>query len=337
MVRPVTTDAAILNALRHASGQGVSGAALSAELGISRAAIWARIEELRRLGYEIEASPHTGYRLLRVPDVIHGEDLQTRLHQPRIIGRDVRVFRETTSTNDVVERLARDGVPEGVVVFAESQTRGRGRMNRRWESSPGNGLWFSTLLRPRVQPVGATRITIAAATSLVRAIRHCTQIESEIKWPNDVLIRGRKVAGILIELAAELDTIRHVVLGVGVNVNQRAEEFPPELRSIATSLAREAGGAVDRAVLAARILEELEADYARVCRGRFEELAAEWERHCTTLGRAVKIQVGGRIIQGRAEALDPEGALLVRTQHGNLERVLGGDVTVVKGPGDGRS
>ncbi|HAM70255.1 MAG TPA: biotin--[acetyl-CoA-carboxylase] ligase [Verrucomicrobiales bacterium] len=326
----VTTDAAILNALRQFPGAGVSGAALSAQLGISRAAIWARIEELRRLGYEIDASPHSGYRLIAVPDALHGDDLLTRLRQPRVVGREIHVFRETTSTNDVVERMARDGLAEGVVVFAESQTRGRGRLSRRWVSSAGKGLWLSVLLRPRLQPLGATRITIAAATSLVRAVRRVVGLETEIKWPNDVLVRGRKIAGILTELAAEVDSIKHLVLGMGVNANQSASDFPAELKGLATSLRLEAGAAVDRPALAAAILEELELDYSRICDGRFDEVAAEWEQGCSTLGRPVRIQVGDRIVQGRAEALDPEGALLVRTHHGNLERVLGGDVTVLK-------
>lgn len=326
----MTTDAAILSALRQAQTEGVSGAALSSQLGISRAAIWARIEELRQLGYEIEASPHSGYRLTKVPDVLHGDDLVTRLEHPRVIGRDIRVFKETTSTNDVAEKLARDGVAEGVTVFAESQTKGRGRLSRRWESSIGKGLWFSVLLRPKMQPQAATRITIVAAVSLLRAIRARTGLEPEIKWPNDLQIQGRKVAGILTELSAEVDSVKHLILGVGVNVNQTGSDFPASLESIATSLRRESGQFVERAPLAARILEELEMDYRRITSGRFEDVANEWERHCSTIGKSVRIQVGDRVVQGRAEALDGEGALLLRTHHGNLERILGGDVTVLK-------
>lgn len=326
----MTTDAAILLALRENQNQGISGAALSAQLGISRAAIWARVEELRKLGYEIEASPHQGYRLLKAPDVLHRDDLLTRLRQPRVIGRDIRVFKETTSTNDVVEKLARDGVAEGVVVFAESQTKGRGRLSRRWESSIGQGLWFSLLLRPRMEPQAATRITIAAAVSLVRALHSATGLEVTIKWPNDVQVNGRKVAGILTELSAEMDSVRYLVLGVGLNVNQSEGDFPPSLKPIATSIYRETGSFCERAPLAARILEELEADYQRITTGRFEAVADEWERHCNTLGKSVRIQVGDRQIQGQAESLDGEGALLLRTSYGNLERIIGGDVTVIK-------
>src|ERR1700756_5681795 len=156
----MTIDTKILSALRAAGLDGVAGTELSNELGISRAAIWARIEELRSLGYEIEASPHHGYRLLSAPDLLHADDLLSSLGKTKVIGRDIRVFQETTSTNDVVEKLARDGVKEGVVVFAESQTKGRGRLGRKWASPARKGLWFSILLRPDLTPQEATQITV---------------------------------------------------------------------------------------------------------------------------------------------------------------------------------
>src|SRR3989440_5137851 len=161
-------DAQILTALRAAPDAGVSGADLSQKLGVSRTAIWARIEELRSLGYDIPASPHLGYRLLSVPDVLHADDLISRLGKTKVIGRDIQVFQETNSTNDVIEKLARDGVKEGVVVFAESQTRGRGRLGRKWVSPAGKGLWFSLLLRPDLRPLEATRLTVASATAVRR-------------------------------------------------------------------------------------------------------------------------------------------------------------------------
>ena len=326
----MSLDAKILTALRSAKVGGVSGAELSQKLGVSRAAIWARIEELRSLGYDIEASPHLGYRLLSVPDVLHADDLLSRLTANEVIGRDIHVFAETTSTNDVVERLARDGAKEGVVVFAESQTKGRGRLGRKWISPPGKGLWFSVLLRPDLRPQATTQLTVATATALARAIRSQTGLMPEIKWPNDILLKGKKTAGILTELSAEIDHVKYVILGIGVDVNLSANEFPPELRRIATSLRIESGSLVNRADLAAAILRELDADYARICAGQFETVADEWEERCTTIGHNVAISVGDRTIQGRAESLDEDGALLLRTQHGRLERIIGGDVTVEK-------
>src|SRR5688572_12658848 len=162
----MTIDAQILSALRSAAGTGISGAALSQKLEISRTAVWARIQELRSLGYDISASPHLGYRLVGVPDLLHGDDILALLGPTRVVGRDIQVFQETTSTNDVIERLARDRVKEGVVIMAESQTRGRGRLGRSWLSPRGKGLWFSLLLRPKIPPQAVTRLTIAAATAL---------------------------------------------------------------------------------------------------------------------------------------------------------------------------
>lgn len=325
----MTTDAKILSALR-ANPDGVSGAQLAEQLGISRAAIWARIEELRQVGYDIAASPHFGYRLVSSPDALHADDLLARLGITQVIGRDIQVFEQTTSTNDVIEKLARDGVKEGVVVFAESQTKGRGRLGRKWISPERKGLWFSILLRPDLRPQEATQLTVASATALRRALQTVTGLAVEIKWPNDLLIGGKKVVGILTEMSAEVDRVRHIILGIGVDVNQDAAEFPVELRKIATSLKIEAGEAICRAELAVAILRELDRDYARICGGKFSDVADEWEAACATIGRNVSVQTGVQKVRGRAESLDDDGALLIRTEHGHLERIIGGDVTLEK-------
>lgn len=327
----MTTDAQILAALRNAGdGGSVSGADLSNRIGVSRAAIWARIEELRELGYDIEAGPHFGYRLRNSPDVLHADDLLARLGRTQMVGRDIQVFEETTSTNDVIEKLARDGVSEGAVVFAESQTRGRGRLGRKWISPARKGLWFSILLRPTIRLAEATRPTVGAAVALVRAIQAETGIKAGIKWPNDILIRDRKVAGILTELNAEPDRVKYMILGIGIDVNLTAADFPAELRKTATSLRIEAGKAVSRSELAAAILCQLDDIYAQIRAGHFAEVADEWEAHCTTIGRAVTIHIGDRRVHGHAESLDGDGALLLRTEHGHLERITGGDVTLEK-------
>ena len=321
-------DAEILNALRAAGDGAVSGAELSQNLGVSRAAVWARVEDLRALGYDIEASPHRGYRLISSPDLLHADDLISRLGPTKVIGRDIRVFEETTSTNDVIERLARDGVKEGVVVFAECQTGGRGRLGRKWLSPARKGLWFSILLRPELRPQEATRLTIASATALRRAIEAHTGLKAEVKWPNDILVRGGKVAGILTELSAELDQVKYVILGIGVDVNLNPGDFPSELRKTVTSLKAELRKPVSRPALAVAILRELDHDYARIASGQFTAVADEWERHCATIGHDVVIRAGDRQLRGRAESLGEEGALLLRTDHGHLERIIGGDVTL---------
>ncbi len=326
----MSADGRILSAMRIAGEVGVSGAEIARQLGVSRAAVWARIEELRKLGYEIGASPHHGYVLKATPDLLHADDLLSRMGKVRAIGRDIRVFGETNSTNDIVEKLARDGVAEGIAVFAETQTKGRGRLGRRWVSPQGCGLWFSVLLRPNLRPQAATQLTVISAVAVARAIERQTGLKPEIKWPNDIVFGTRKCAGILIELSAELDHIRHVVLGIGIDVNVAMDDLPPEVRPIATSLQVEAGRKIDRAELAAAVLRELDAAYHRLNTGDFHEIGDEWMRRCSTLGKRVQIRTGDRVSAGTAEALDEEGALLVRTDHGRVERIMGGDVTLEK-------
>jgi BirA family biotin operon repressor/biotin-[acetyl-CoA-carboxylase] ligase len=326
----MTLDQSILSALRTAGAGSTSGADLATNLGVTRAAIWSHVKELRSLGYEIEASPHDGYRLIGVPDLLHADDLLSRIAPGQIIGRDIRVFEKTTSTNDVVEKLAQDGVKEGVVVFAESQTKGRGRLGRAWMSPVRKGLWFSVLLRPKINTQSVTQLTVAAATAMSRAIKSHTGLPVEIKWPNDLLLHGLKFGGILTELNAEPDSVRYVVLGIGLDVNISASEFPESLRKIATSLKAQLGRSVHRPDLAEKLLSELDRDYQRICAGNFEDIADEWERQCTTIGRNVTVSIGPSQIRGRAESLDPAGALLVRTEHGRLERIIGGDVQIEK-------
>jgi|ERR1051326_4343037 BirA family biotin operon repressor/biotin-[acetyl-CoA-carboxylase] ligase len=326
----MTVDSHILSALRAANEHGISGTELSHQLGLTRAAVWSKVKELRSLGYDIEASPHRGYRLLAAPDLLHADDLMSRLGKTKVIGRDIQVFENTTSTNDVVDKLARDGVKEGVVVFAESQSKGRGRLGRRWASPPKKGLWFSLLLRPELSPNETTRLTVASATALRRAIETVTKIVPEIKWPNDLLIGGKKVAGILTELHAELDRVKYVILGIGINVNLNAGDLPLELRKTATSLKIELGQALSRPELAVACLRELDHDYDRVGAKKFGQLADEWEAHCTSIGQQVTIRTPQRHIRGRAEALDDDGALLLRTEHGHLERIFAGDVAIEK-------
>jgi len=326
----MSSDAQILQTLRTAGSNGVSGAELSQKLGISRAAVWARIEDLRKLGYEIEASPHAGYRLLSAPDTLHADDLSWRLSKGRKIGRDIRVFEQTSSTNDAIEKLARDGVKEGAVVFAEAQTRGRGRLGRKWISPARKGLWFSVLLRPELPPHAATQLTVASAIAVRNAIEEQTGLKTEIKWPNDILVSGKKVAGILTELSAELDRIKYVLVGIGVDVNLSATDFPAELRTQASSLKIELGKPVARTELAAAILRELDREYCRVLAGDFAAVASDWEQHCATLGQRLVIHLGDRRVCGRAESLGEDGALLLRTEHGHLERIVGGDVMLEK-------
>jgi BirA family biotin operon repressor/biotin-[acetyl-CoA-carboxylase] ligase len=328
--KQIPIDTKILKTLRSAGAGFVSGADIANTCGISRAAIWLRIESLRQIGFEIEAVPHLGYKLVSTPDLLIADDIASLLNEDVIIGRDIQVYTSTSSTNDIVLKLATSNVAEGSVVFAEYQTNGRGRLGRSWISPAKKGLWFSVLLRPNLSPQLSSRIIIMASTSLVKAINQVTGIQASIKWPNDILINGKKTAGILTEIGTELDKINYIVLGIGINVNLSKGDLPQTLSKTATSLMIESGSKVHRPTLAAAVINQLDSDYKTLSKGNFTIIAEEWERFCETIGKNVTIHVGDRIIKGRAEAVDTDGSLMVRTQHGRLERVIGGDVTLEK-------
>ena len=271
--------------------------------------------------------------MLGTPDRLTADDIKAHFEsyeaslKTRTIGSEILVFDETASTNDVVEHLAKSGAPEGLVVFAESQTKGRGRRGRAWASPRGKGLWFSVLLRPALPPAAASRITVAASVAVARAIRQACRVDARIKWPNDVVLNGRKVAGILTELRAEADEILLAILGIGIDVNCAREDFPPEIAKMATSLQIETGHEQDRVALAARVLAALD-DCYRAALADFEAIADEWAELGTTLGRQIVVTMARRRIEGFAHALDGDGALLVRKDDGQIERVLGGDLVV---------
>lgn len=325
------SDVEMLRALYQAGAEGISVNSLAVKTGADQASIRAQIQEWRRIGFQIEASPHFGYRLLETPHRLLGEDIASRLGPVKVVGRQIQVFRETSSTNEVALRLAGDGVAEGAVVFAERQSRGRGRLGRAWFGSTGKSVLTSLLLRPSLRPAEAARLTIIAAAATVRAIEKLTTVRPSIKWPNDVIVGERKLAGILTEMRAEPDRIHYLVLGIGLNVNQTKTDFPEPLRRRCSSLQILTEQVWNRATVAAALLKELDWDYQRMKEGRFAEVAAEWQSRCATLGRQVAVQFGKSIIHGRAEAIDGDGALLLRTGTGLVKRILGGDVLLHNG------
>jgi BirA family biotin operon repressor/biotin-[acetyl-CoA-carboxylase] ligase len=322
----MNTGTAILEAFYQAAGQFVQADDLGRRLKLSTSVVTGEIDELEKLGYTIESHPHFGYRLLGVPDRLTADDIKARLKTKRI-GSEVLVFEETASTNDVVEHLVKSGGREGLVVFAESQTRGRGRRGRPWASPRGKGLWFSVLLRPTLPPSAASRITVAASVAVARAIREVCRADVRIKWPNDLIIGDKKLAGILTELRVEGDEILLAILGIGIDVNCEQRDFPDDLARIATSLKLETGNVQDRVALAAQVLTALDECY-QLALTDFEAVVDEWAKLCTTLGRQIVVTMGQRRIEGFAQALDSDGALLVRCDSGQMERVLGGDLAV---------
>lgn len=321
-------DEAILRTLLAAGGQAVAPLDLAARASLNRKELDEHLDALRRCGFDIEQHPALGVRLVELPEHLVPEDIGARLPPERVLGRPIMVFAETASTNDVAARLAKQDVEEGTVVFAESQTAGRGRHGRAWVSPAGKGLWFTLLLRPKLPPSSASRLTVMAGVAVATALRRATGLPLRIKWPNDVLCRGKKLAGILTELGIEEERLVHALVGVGVDVNLDAGDFPQELQNMATSLKLEAGRSFSRAALAAEILGEFEKGIARLGDDQFVGIAEEWVALDDTLGRQVTIEGPGGRRRGHASGIDPDGALLLRLDGGRIERVLGGEVTL---------
>jgi len=234
-----SVSGAILQLFRE-SGGFVSGEVISRELHVSRTAIWKQINSLRKAGYVIEAVPSRGYHLLSAPDLLSAGEIAAHL-KAELIGRRLVCQAETASTNVDAFRLAEQGAEEGTVILSDAQSVGKGRLGRVWSSPAGVNLYCSVILRPGIKPYEAPQLTFLSAVAVARAIELVAPLRPEIKWPNDVLIDGKKVAGLLNEMSAETDGINFVVLGIGVNLNMTAEQFPADLRHPATSLLLETG------------------------------------------------------------------------------------------------
>lgn len=320
-------DEKIVNALRSNRDSYVSGEELCRSAGISRAAIWKRIESLREEGYEIEALPHLGYRLTGVPDRLIPMEIRWRL-KAKVLGREIISYRKLDSTNDAAYALAEQGIREGTVVLAEEQAKGRGRHGRTWESPAKGGVYMSCVLRPLMAPNEIPKITLVAAVSVARAIRRCTGLPATIKWPNDILVGGRKVCGILTEMKAEQDAIVFLVVGIGINVNTPARQLPKGATSLREEMRREHG--VSRVDLVKKILEELETDYFTLKEKGPAPIIDEWKQLSLMIGSRVRIVLPHRTFEGLAHDLDPDGALVVRLESGTLERVASGDVMMLR-------
>ena len=315
----------ILNLFSRADDGLVSGGRIGAELGISRTAVWKHICSLRDAGYRIESVPARGYRLTGAPDSLLPEAIHAGL-DCLIVGAHIRCLDETDSTNLQACRLGDAGEEQGLVVIADSQTAGKGRMGRSWESPPGVNLYASVLLRPPILPFDAPRLTFLSAVAVCRAIQSTTRLEPTVKWPNDVLLDGAKVAGLLNEMSAETDRVNYVVLGIGVNLNMTADQFPGDLRYPATSLAIAAGRPVSRLAFTRALLREIDRLYRTFLDAGSAPILAEWTELCAMTGKAIEVDCGSSTVTGTMAGLAEDGALLVRTATGKMESVYAGDV-----------
>jgi BirA family biotin operon repressor/biotin-[acetyl-CoA-carboxylase] ligase len=300
----------------------------------SRATIHDRLDELRILGYQIQDYPNRGFQLCGSPDRLIPDDIGARLRvrseragKSLEIGNRVMVYEETASTNDLVQKLGIQGHPPGLVVFAETQSKGRGRHGRTWESPSRKGLWFSILVEPRMAPEFLSRYTVMAAVAVAESLHRMTQLPLKIKWPNDILCRGKKVGGILLEWVS--GETPFVVIGIGINVNLKKDDFRPELVSKATSLLLEGEKFYHRPSLAEDLLWTLNLYQDGRVENDFSSLLNQWIERDDTLGRQVRVlRSDGSAFLGNASHLDPDGALLVRRDDGSLERVVAGDVSL---------
>lgn len=311
----MSPDARLLRALREARVHVLPGDIA----GLSLKEVEAGLARLQGSGFDIESKPGLGCRLLGSPDRIIADDLHSRLTDCAI-AREILVFEETSSTNDVAANLGRHGHQGGLAIFAERQTAGRGRFGRRWVSAGHEGLWFSLLLRPEVPLAEWTRLTTWAGVAVAAAVGAAARI----KWPNDVLLDGRKVAGILIESSTDTAGRPFAIVGIGVNVNQT--EFPAELADRATSLRLHSGKVIDRADLAVRILGELERRVAAL-NGDFPAILAETKCRSAVLGQWVQLHSGTEIFEGIAEDFDPDGNIRIRLDTGELRRMNAGEIS----------
>lgn len=316
----------ILSMLRNAGGNYVSGEQIAKTLQVSRTAIWKHINELKLAGYLIESHSRSGYCLRETPDLLLPQEIQNGL-QTKCLGHAIKYFTDTVSTNNEAKILAANGAPEGMLVVSEAQNAGRGRLSRGWYSPSYKGIWFSVILRPAFLPQEAPKCTLMAAVAIVMAIKKCCGIDVGIKWPNDILYKGKKLVGILTEMSAEMDQINHIVIGTGINVNLSREDFPEELQEIATSLSMINGREIDRLPLLQTCLLEMENLYTVVNKQGFSSVLELWKKNSVTLGQQVRVIGIKESFSGEAVDIDSDGALLVRTGN-EIQRVLAGDVSI---------
>lgn len=314
----------VLSALRRAE-RPVSGAELCKALGVSRAAVWKAVEALRKEGYEIEAQSAVGYRLVAAPDRLTAAELRAA---DGVVGREVVCLDTVDSTNEEIKRRALAGAEAGLVVTAETQTGGNGRRGRSFQSLSGKGLYLSVLLKPNVPLDQVSQLTAWTAVAVCRAIEEVCGVRPQIKWPNDVLVDGKKLCGILTEMGVEAETgaLGYVVVGMGTNVSQTEEDFGPELCDLATSL-HLLGAEVTRRELALALIAELDRMNAAFPHGR-EEYFDAYTRRCVTLGREVLLIRGDGTTQATAERLTGAFQLVVRRPDGTEETVSSGEVSV---------
>ncbi|MDP8265256.1 MAG: biotin--[acetyl-CoA-carboxylase] ligase [Candidatus Aceula lacicola] len=310
----------IIQFLRTTQGF-LSGEEISKSLSLSRSAVWKHVKHLREEGYKIDAVSHRGYRLVSCPDKLLPDVIKLEL-RTKIMGCEIICYDQIGSTMDIASQKAFDGVPEGLVVCAETQAKGRGRLGRQWSSSKGKGLYFSIVLRPKVLLQEISGLTLLLSVAVSKAIKIVSDVSVKIKWPNDLVSNQKKVSGILTELNGEVDRINFVIVGIGVNVNESKRFLPKE----ATSLFDQSGKKISRVKLLQEILREIERYYLIFQDQGFEPIFDQWRELSETLGKNVKIIQPSGVIEGRAIDVDSQGALLIEKEDKTIIKRTSGEV-----------
>jgi BirA family biotin operon repressor/biotin-[acetyl-CoA-carboxylase] ligase len=299
----------------------VSGEKLASNLGISRTAVWKKINSLRNFGYKIESIKNKGYLLVSRPDIPIPEEIKTGLDS-KIIGRKIHYFKEINSTNLYAKKLVHEGTKEGTVVVADIQLTGRGRKDRTW-SSPSGGLWFSIVLYPQLPPEKGMIVTMTASVAVAQAIKEITGLNPNIKWPNDILLDKKKVCGVLTEIEAEMDRINYSIIGIGINVNNEIEE---DLKDIAISLKSIVGYQISRVKLLQSILKFLDENYEKLASKDNKIILETWLSFSNIIGREIQVNDEKEKISGIVIDVDESGCLILNTDKGQ-DRIVSGDIT----------
>jgi len=298
-----------------------SGDQISKNLGISRQGLWKHIQELKDSGYEIVAVPHLGYRLISCPDRLFPFELNRDLNT-KFIAKKIYYFDYIDSTMNLAMQLGIKAAASGTIVLAESQTRGRGRLGRGWFSPKYKGIYLSLILRPKIPPAVSPVLTLLAAVSICETVKKVLDLEAQIKWPNDVLIRNKKIAGILTEMNAEVDKVNFVIIGIGLNVNNDKKS----LIAGATSLKEQTGHSASRVLILQELLRRIETNYSLLEDKGSRIIIDKWRSFAVTLGKHVKVYCQHKHVEGQAVDIDQDGGLLIRKDSGIIQKVMSGDV-----------
>lgn len=320
----------ILAELYHKKDQYISGEELSDKYQVSRTAIWKHINSLKKEGYVIETAHKKGYRLVISSDKLIPQALESNLNTEKI-GKKIIYFDTIDSTNTYSKGIARD-VSHGTVIISEEQSKGRGRLGRDWSSPKGEGIWMSIILKPDIPPAEGMKMTQVAAAAVCKAIRNYTKLDALIKWPNDIILHGKKVCGILTEMAGELNKIEYLIIGIGINAN--VKEFPEALQDRATSLAIEKGMEINRQALIIEVLqtfEELYQDYIK--QGNLQRTLTIVRNYSALLGKEIIVIKGSQKLKANVCGINDEGLLEVVYEDGKKELLLSGEVSIRGGNG----